>query len=868
MMDTDGYQKKIVHQHTIPMREAVYADFPEKLLPEIRQYLEEESNIKRLYCHQAEMFSRAERGENVVITTSTASGKTLGFLLPILQEILKNPSARAVFLYPTKALASDQYRNIAPILKYFGEHRIQAGIYDGDTPVSERSRIRSSANIILTNPEMLNAAFLPHHNNYGFDFIFKNLKFIVIDELHTYRGAFGSHLANLFKRVGRVCGYYGSSPQFLCSSATIANPVELAKKICGRDFSLVDRDGSPAPEKKYYFWQPPTARGTEYRISPAREASDLIPALVNRGSHFIAFCKSRNAVEVVLRESRDKLKPGGTGRDQSGLVSGYRGGYKPLERREIEQKMADGQLRGLISTNVLELGIDIGSLDTAVLVGFPGTRASFWQQSGRAGRKGNTASVYLLLDNLPLDQYLTIDPDWLFSGGSESAVVAEDNLLIQIAHVRAAAAELPISPDDITVFPDLGEIIPVLLAEGQLNKADGKYIWSGAAYPAGDFSLRNMDKVQYKLKNTADSSILTEMDELQAYREIYKGAIYMHEGLQYLVESLDTADHTAQAKPVDVNYYTVSHDTTEIQKIIDRDFRPIGRTHRYFGNVRVCYTTSGFKRLQFHNHQNLGFDKLDHPLSKTFETEGFWVRVPREVNDLFLRLTPQKTYDTPLHFWKTYFEGLGFVLLNAVMMLTMTTLDDIGTALLAGDTAADTSVCIFDMYEGGLGFAEKAYVHAQNILENAIRMVEGCSCRDGCSACVGDYHLDKKIVLWGLKSIFEELETPRGIKKPQDSPVIRLIKRFDLQTLPERWEAFTAFIRSSNGYLSSFLAAAVPAAEVRGNTLVLLLDNPFYADWISEKANREQLYNMIKQYVSGNFEIEFKCSQPDNTESR
>jgi DEAD/DEAH box helicase domain-containing protein len=867
MIESDGYQKKIVHQRTVPGREAVYSDFPSEMLPEIIRYLEEESHIKNLYCHQAEMFLRAEAGENVVITTSTASGKTLGFLLPILQEILKNPSARAIFLYPTKALASDQFRNIAPILKHFGEHKIQAGIYDGDTPVSERSRIRSSANIILTNPEMLNAAFLPHHSNFGFDFIFRNLKYIVIDELHTYRGAFGSHLANLFKRAGRVCGYYGSSPQYLCSSATIANPVELAQKICGKAFSLVDRDGSPAPEKKYYFWQPPTARGTEYRISPAREASDLIPLLTTQGSHFIAFCKSRNAVEVVLRESRDKLKSDGTGPDQSSLISGYRGGYKPLERREIEQKMADGRIRGLISTNVLELGIDIGSLDTAILVGFPGTRASFWQQSGRAGRKGNAAFIYLMLDNLPLDQYLAIDPDWLFSGGSESAVVAEDNLLIQIAHVRAAAAELPISPDDIAVFPDLGEIVPVLLAEGQLKKADGKFMWSGAAYPAGDYSLRNMDKVQYKLKNTADNSILTEMDELQAYREIYAGAIYMHEGLQYLVESLDIHDHTAQAKPVDVNYYTIPHDTTEVQKIMCRDFQALGRTNKHFGNVQVNYTTSGFKRLQFHDHQNLGFDKLDHPLSKTFDTEGFWIRIPRDVSNLFLRLTPQKEYDTPLRYWKTYFEGLGFVLLNAAMMLTMTTQDDIGSALLAGDTAADTSICIFDMYAGGLGFAEKAYGSAQSILENAIRMVEGCPCGDGCSACVGDYHLDKKIVLWGLKSIFEELKAPVEIKAPKETPAVRLIKRFDLQTLPERWQEFTAFIRSLNGYLCSFLADAVIAAKVRGNTLVLLLDNPFYMDWISEKTNREQLYNIIKQYVSGSFEIEFACIPPDECES-
>ncbi|MEI6101744.1 MAG: DEAD/DEAH box helicase, partial [Eubacteriales bacterium] len=321
MIELKNIQNKIVHQRIVPVRDALYADFPDTLLPGISEFLTENAGIGRLYSHQADMFERVRRGEHTVITTSTASGKTLGFLLPILQEILINPSARAIFIYPTKALASDQFRNISPVLEYFGDKRIRAGIYDGDTPPSERSRIRSSANIILTNPEMLNATFLPHHSQYGFDFIFKNLKYIVIDELHSYRGAFGSHMANLFRRLHRVCRYYSASPQFLCSSATIANPLELAQKICSRAFSLVDADGSPAPEKKYYFWQPPTVRGTEYRISPAREAAELIPALAAGGSHFISFCKSRNAVEVVLKESRDHLKDNLS--DQSGLISGY-----------------------------------------------------------------------------------------------------------------------------------------------------------------------------------------------------------------------------------------------------------------------------------------------------------------------------------------------------------------------------------------------------------------------------------------------------------------------------------------------------------------------------------------------------------------
>jgi DEAD/DEAH box helicase domain-containing protein len=461
MHAVDAFRDKIIFERVTPERAASFADFPERMSPEIRRYLRSHG-IDALYSHQAEMFDRAMDGENTVVTTSTASGKTLAFLLPILQAILEDSRTRAIFLYPTKALASDQFRALSPLLEHFGAGRVQAGIYDGDTPPNERSRIRSSANIILTNPEMLNATFLPNHGSFGFNFLFANLKYVVVDELHSYRGAFGSHLANLMKRLARICRYYGSSPRFLCSSATIANPVELAEKICGAPFSLVSKDGSPAPEKRYYLWQPPLVKGGAFRISPAREATGLIAQLVLRKSAFLAFCKSRNAVEVVLKESRDHLKAEGralSGEDLSDLISGYRGGYTPLERRAIEDKMAGGKLRGLVATNVLELGIDIGRLDTAVLVGFPGTRASFWQQAGRAGRKGTKSSVFLLLDNLPLDQYLAINPEWLFSGESESAVVDPDNLFIQLAHVRAAAAELPLSPDDLALFPDLGEIV-------------------------------------------------------------------------------------------------------------------------------------------------------------------------------------------------------------------------------------------------------------------------------------------------------------------------------------------------------------------------------------------------------------------------
>lgn len=391
------FQNRIIADKTIPARSAVLSDFPETLSTELRDYLRSQG-IEQCYCHQAEMFDAARSGHNVIITTSTSSGKTLSFLLPVVQKILEDSTTRAIFIYPTKALAHDQYRNLVPILEYFGPQRIQAGIYDGDTPPSERSRIRKNANIILTNPEMLNASFIPNHSVYGFNHVFSKLRFLVIDELHYYRGAFGSHMANIMRRLNRICRYYQCTPQYLCSSATIANPVELAENICGGKFQLIEKDGSPSPEKNIFFWQPPLIRDTQYRRTPEAEAAELIPLLVEQDFKFIAFCKTRREVEVVLKEVRDKLcnmdsKPS-LGKNLSHLVAGYRGGYTPEERKEIESKLATGRLAGVVSTNALELGIDIGKLDLVVEAGFPGTKASFWQQLGRAGRRGERLLAY------------------------------------------------------------------------------------------------------------------------------------------------------------------------------------------------------------------------------------------------------------------------------------------------------------------------------------------------------------------------------------------------------------------------------------------------------------------------------------------
>lgn len=863
----------IIHRKILPERAAVYADFPGTLDEGIKEYLRAQG-ILQLYCHQARMYEEADAGKNVVITTSTASGKTLSFLLPVLQKILRDPLTRAIFVYPTKALASDQYRALAPALEYFGAGRISAGVYDGDTMPAERSRIRKSANIILTNPEMLNSAFLPNHSNYGFDFIFSNLRYVVIDELHSYRGAFGAHLANIFRRMKRVCNYYQSSPQFLCSSATIANPVELAERICGASFVLVDEDGSPAPEKEYCIVQPPEIKGTNDKIYGRRAAStvaaDLIPELVEGGHHFIAFGKSRRNVEVILKEARDKLDGIGQAEEffasgseipqqhnavwksDRAKIAGYRGGYTPTERREIEKQMMNGELSGLVSTNALELGIDIGKLDTTVLVGYPGTRASFWQQTGRAGRSGERCVNYLILENQPFDQYIAIDPDWIFARESEHAIVDPDNLLIELAHIRAAAAEMPLSLDDAALFPELGEIIPVLLRAEEVKNLSGRFAWAGAAFPAGDYSLRNMDKTRFKLLLTEENRVITEMDEAQAYHELHPGAVYMHEGVLYEVLKLDLVSRTAEAAPFSGNYYTVPAGTeeTRILKVHRED--SFGRTQIHFGDINVGEVITMFKKLQFHNHQNLGYVDLAVPLAKDYDTESTWIELPENVVTAYRKLlVPTPSGELVLN---DHFEGIAYAIKHAAMMVTMTERDDIDVTVSNNALIPDVreeevvSVYLYDKYEGGLGYSEKIYDLVPQIVEGAVRMVRGCTCESGCPACVGDYNLDKKMVLWGLMNLREETPAPEYAKAfvEEVRPAIR--KEFSFYKLPEQWAAFCESVRK-NGESGGAFLQTVKAVEVDGHRLTLTVEHAFYADWLEEPENRKSIENILRYHA-------------------
>ena len=854
----------IIYKKIIPGKEPEYAGFPEELHPDIQSFLIKQ-DIKSLYIHQAEAFANSLGGKNVVITTPTASGKSLCFYLPVIQEILQNPVTRAIFVYPTKALAADQYRALKPWIEYLGEHRLSAGVYDGDTPPDERKRIRERANIILTNPDMLNGSMLPNHSKYGFDFIFANLKYIVLDELHVYRGAFGSHLANVFRRLSRLCRYYHADPQFLCSSATIANPVELAEKICGKSFVCISKSGAGMSERTYCLIQPSEKLDRDGNLygkeSVITVAADLLPQLMEEKESFLAFAKSRKNVEILVKETRDHLDNSGfLGNASKEEISGYRGGYTPQERKNIEKRMISRELLGLVSTNALELGIDIGTINTTVLVGYPGTRASFWQQTGCAGRGKGKCTNYLILANLPVDQYIALEPEWLFDSNSENAIVDPDNLLIELAHIRAAAAELPLSLDDGELFPDLGETIPVLLRVEEVRSQSGRFVWCGGLYPAGEFSMRNIDQNKYQLLNKETGKNITEMDEEQAFHEIHEGAVYMHDGEFYQVVHMNLESKMVEAVPFHGNYYTVPGSETNIRIIHRQKKQEWERTELSFGDVNIADFVYMYKKMQFHNHQNLGFEQLRKPLSKNYDTEAAWIKLPENVVTMYRNLLqPDKQ---GYYVRNNHFEGLMFALKNAALMVTMTEGADLGVAVssnaleLAGATEEEVYLYFYDRYVGGLGFAEKIYELIPKVVEQATRMVSGCRCKNGCAVCIGDDRLDRKVILWGLCNLSEESGFTGKIDMPKMQEGHRVLKEFKLEELEEKWDIFCSRIKENNEAFAGFFRM-VSAVETRGDSLILYVKEVFYAEWADMPENRNAIVNVIRKYVfiSENFKL-------------
>ncbi len=832
-MDTHFLGKftdRIIGTREIPPRPEDGVRLPRWCHPDLSAVLERHG-MTRLYSHQARMFELALQGKDVVITTGTASGKTLGFLLPVLQVLLGEPGTRAMLLYPTKALGQDQLRGLVELADGLG---MEPGVYDGDTPPEERRRIRQRSRLILTNPDMLHSAFLPNHGRRGFSSLFRNLRFLVVDEMHVYRGAFGAHFANVIRRLWRLTDHYGSRPTVLTSSATIANPRELASKLFDREFELVDQDGSPSGGKLVHFWLPPLSRSGLFRLSVVREAVRLATHLVQKRVRFILFCRSRKETEVVLKETRDALRRVPGGYDESRLIAAYRGGYKPLERRKVERDLAEGRLVGVVSTNALELGIDIGQLEVAIQAGFPGTRASFWQQLGRAGRRGTLAHGILILAQKPVDQYIGMRPDWLMDQAAEHAVVDPHNLMIQLAHARAAAAELPLTLDDVARFPDLGEIVSVLSEAGELREMGPGYQWSGPAYPAGQLSLRNIDRERFKIVDRTTGRTVSEMDRPQTFREAFPRAVYLHDGAQYLVEDLDMVGHVATVRPVDQNYYTVADVRTTIEVLSVQQDARLERVRSWFGDVRVTDGTVGYKMLEFHTHQNLGYEAVEPELSVVIETEAAWFTIPKEVVEVVDSLA--------LH----HSEGMSHAIRAVARMRTMAERRDLQGKTFHytddGSGETDLAVILYDSHPGGLGYAARAFELGQEILEAAVALVEGCSCRSGCPACVGSYDLDKALVAWGLRGMVEEVE-PYEMATPEGM--------IPWEEVEARWQEVVDLVLASEQGRGTGVRVLRDVVDVRvaPSRLVLVVPTPGLAAWMSRGPSLQVIEGALRRAV-------------------
>ena len=717
------YQGQIVDIQEIPAREAVYGKL-EDPLPVVLTSALKEMGISRLYSHQAEAITLARRGKNVVVVTSTASGKTLCYNLPVLEQLIYHPDTTALYIFPTKALAQDQQRGLARWQSLIPGLPLVSGTYDGDTPRNERRKLRDEGNCILTNPDMLHGAILPNHSSWGK--FFARLKFIVIDEIHTYRGIFGSNVVNVIRRLRRICRHYGSDPQFILCSATIANPRELAANLIGDTVTAVTNDGSPKGKKTFVLWNPPFLEGTTERRSTNSEAKELLVRLLKSRVQTITFTRARVSAELLYRYVREVLSRDGAA--MANAIRAYRGGYLPKERRLIEQQLFSGELLGVVSTNALELGIDIGGLDAALIVGFPGTIASTWQQAGRAGRSGTDSLVFLLAHNTPIDQYLMAHPQYFFEQSPEHAVVDGDNPYVVVGHLRAAAHELPIQVQEESDFGQYAPAILDILGEDrQVVYRGNRWFWVGSGYPAEDVNLRNISENTYTIVDiTGEPQVIGSTDELSAFVQLHTEAVYMHDGDSYFVSKLDTTEKVAYVHRAELDYYTQAISDRRLQVETEEIRRSMGEATVAFGEVEVTYITYMFKKIKFEDRDSIGFGKVDLPPT-ALDTCGVWLIPP--LNTLHrVREYGRNPVDGLL--------GLANVATEVVPLFAMCDPMDIGSVVESSNTGVPT-VFLFDRYPGGIGYAQKAYEKMEEILEACLQLIEGCSCLDGCPSCVG-----------------------------------------------------------------------------------------------------------------------------------
>ncbi|MDD9148772.1 MULTISPECIES: DEAD/DEAH box helicase [unclassified Sporolactobacillus] len=714
----------IVHWHTIPGRKAMMAPFPENLDGRLKRALVARG-IGSLYVHQAEAFETVLAGKDLVLVTPTASGKTLCYNLPVLQTVLSDPSSRALYLFPTKALAQDQKNEMGELIDAIGVP-LKSYTYDGDTSGEIRQKIRQAGQIVMTNPDMLHSSILPHHTKWVS--LFENLKYIVIDELHTYRGVFGSHVANVLRRLARICSYYGSRPQFICTSATIANPKEHAEALTGRKMALIDRNGAPSVRKHFLFYNPPVVnKQLNVREDDMLAVKDLAARFIKNGIQTIVFARSRLKVELLVSH----LQKMNSGREARAKICAYRGGYLPLERRKIEKGLRDGEIMGVVSTNALELGVDIGRLQVCIMTGYPGNMASVWQQAGRTGRRSEDAVIIMVASSNPLDQYMTGNPDYFFSRKPEEARINPDNLMILVDHVKCSAYELPFKKGDTFGGQQADELCEFLSDEDVLHYQAGKWYWMSDAFPANEISLRSAVQDSFAIVDITDRGhvkVIGEMDRFGAMTMLYEDAIYIHQGRQYHVDELDLKERKAYIRRVDVNYYTDSDLAVQLDVLEtdERGFLPSADAEKGYGDVSVRALPTVFKKIRFETLENIGWGRIHLP-ELEMHTNAAWISFPSDWVDRFGK-----------DIFQGALVGLSHLLRHAAPLYVMCDQADLSVVpkIKAPHTERPT-VFIYDKYPGGIGLSRKLYEAMPELLEKAKEMAERCGCESGCPSCIG-----------------------------------------------------------------------------------------------------------------------------------
>ncbi|TMK89348.1 MAG: DEAD/DEAH box helicase [Actinobacteria bacterium] len=708
---------QLVHLERIPPRAARTAATARPLAPPVASLVPEGG----LWTHQAAAIDLAREGHSVAVATGTASGKSLSYQLPIAEAVLDNPPGTALLVFPTKALAQDQLRAL-------GAMELPALVpvtYDGDTPSNERTWARRHANVVLTNPDMLHVGILPYHGRWST--FLAHLRYVVLDELHTLRGIFGSHVAHLLRRLRRLCAHYGSDPTFIFGSATIGRPAELASALCGRSVAEVNDDGSPRGERLFALWNPPlTDERAGTRASSNAETAEVLTSLVTAGYRGIAFARSRKGTELIASYARRRLAP-----ELSSMVRPYRGGYLAAERREIEAELFEGRLAGVVATSALELGIDVGTLDACILNGFPGTIASMWQQAGRAGRARQRSLAVLVAGEDQLDQWLMAHPTEVFTRPAEPAVVNPTNPFVLLPHVTCAAYEKPLVPDDEAFWADLGdgvfeEAVRQLVVDGRLRVRGGHAFFAGPGAPAWSVGLRTGSSVDYSIVDT-EGRLIGTVDENRAFSLVHPGALYLHQGQQYRVATLDLDDRAAIVKPSDADEYTQPRTDTDIRIISTDESTTVGRARLFVGAVEVTEQVVAFQRKHLFTGEVLGIQDLDLPPTRLM-TRAFWYTVGDDVLAA-AGLIPARVPGT-VH--AAEHAGIGIL-----PLFTICDRWDVGGVSTNWQPQTGmATIVIYDGYPGGAGIAELGFAAGRRHLEATLEVISTCPCESGCPSCV------------------------------------------------------------------------------------------------------------------------------------